>query len=249
VDVEKYNIQQLVLTVPAHLRHFFMNRENLEYLEKSAKHLTEKFFGVPVFDKKGHVRKYKLEVGVISNTHLFGEEKGIFKPHINIQVFPDKNKKLKIDRSKLESINKYWLKKLKIFDVNLEVVDVHFSFRDTPAKVMHAIKYMCRPWSSDDYVSIEDENLKRFLVLDLSGFRYIRFWGLLADRSYRDEMDISDIKKDCESKAGEKLIMLFVAPFDLKSWAPRLEEVDIGFYRVREKIIKGRGAPPLISRL
>jgi hypothetical protein len=43
--------------------------------------------------------------------------------------------------------------------------------------------------------------------------------------------------------------MLFVAPFDLKSWAPRLEEVDIGFYRVREKIIKGRGAPPLISRL
>jgi len=235
VDVNNYNLQQSVLTVPVYLRHFFIDRENLEYLEQSAKKLTEKFFGVPVFDSKGHIKKYRLEVGVIVTTHLFGEVAGVFHPHINIQVLAKKNEKLKLDKSILKAINKFWLKKLQKFDEKLEVVDTEYSFKTSPHRVMHALKYMCRPWSVADYEAIQDDRLKEFLVIDLSGFRYLRFWGALADKRYKDEMILPDLKDDVESVVCEKLKMLFVAPFDEVAWSGKIDLIADGLYKVRKR--------------
>jgi hypothetical protein len=206
-------------------------------LEQFGKETVEKFYGEPVFDKKGHINKYKMEKGVISYLHLFGEEPGIFKPHLNYHIFEDRTKKLKIDY--LESIRKYWLKKLQYFDESLTAVDVHYSFRTTSRKVMHSIKYMSRPWSAADLAAIDDEKLKKLLILDLSGFHYMRFIGAMANKKYKDEMDLSEIQKECESKVGEKLTMKFVGPFDFDAWmaAGRLEEIDDGLYRVKKKVL------------
>jgi hypothetical protein len=132
-------------------------------------------------------------------------------------------------------MNKYWLKKLQKFDSELEVVDTFFSFRIGPAKCMHALKYMCRPWSVVDYEAIEDEKLKEFLVIHLSGFHYLRFWGALADKRFKDEMSLPEVTAEAEIKVGEKLKMLFVAPFDQVMWSGKIDLIADGLYRVRKR--------------
>jgi len=236
VDVDKYNLRQLVLTLPDSIWSKMESRENLSLLFVYAKQLVEKFFGVPVFDKKGHVKRYVLENGVISYLHLFGDEQhGILKPHINLHILENSNIKLKLDQAFINSIKKYWLKKLKLFDETLAIADVHYKFRIQKAHKLHAIKYMTKPWSCEDFEAIKNDDLKKLLVVDMSGFRYLRFWGSVSNCSYRDDMDISEIKNECESIIDEKLIVKFVAPFNFKSWENRLIKIDDGFYEVRSK--------------
>jgi hypothetical protein len=94
---------------------------------------------------------------------------------------------------------------------------------------------MSRPWSAEDYAAIEDEDLKRLLVVGMKGFLYLRFWGALANCRYRDEMSLPEIKKEVESVVGEPLKLLFVAPFDEKSWASKLELIGDDLYRIKPK--------------
>lgn len=236
VNVEDKNIQQLILTTPVHIRPQLMNRKNLEYLVQSGKQLTEHFFGVPVLDKYGHIKKYHLDDGVICNIHIFGDKKpGVYHPHINIDILVKKGQRLKLKPSILESIKKYWLKKLKKFDENLEVVDVQYKYKKTPGECMLALKYMCRPWSAEDYAAVEDEKFKSFLVLELSGFRYLRFWGAVSDKRYKDEISLPEVKSEVESVVGEPLKMLFVAPFDEVAWSGRIDLIADGLFRVRKR--------------
>jgi len=238
VDVAEYHLGQWVLTVPEETREFFQNVENLSLLEKAAKEFAEKFYGLPVFDKNWHIKRRKLNNGVISYLHVFGdEEPGVFKPHINLHVFEDKRKKMKLDKAVLDTMRAYWLKKIKAITGNQELteVDIHYSFRMSARKKMHAIKYMSRPWSAEDYAAIEDEDLKRLLVVGMKGFLYLRFWGSLANCRYRDEMSLPEIKKEVESIVGEPLKMLFVAPFDEKKWSSKIELVSEDLYRIKPK--------------
>lgn len=237
MNPEKYNLRQFVFTIPSELRLFFQSAEKLSMLPAVAKSVIERFFGEPVFDKKGHIKKYKLVKGVVEYLHLFGEELGIFKPHVNIHIFEDKKEKLKLDASVLEAIKKCWLKKIKAISGNeeLSVIDVQYSFRTTTKKNIHSMKYMSRPWSAEDYAAIEDEDLKRFLVIDLKGFLYIRFWGAMANCKYKDEMSLSEVKEEVESVVGEKLNMLFIAPFDEAAWSGKTDLIGDGLYRVRKR--------------
>lgn len=237
INPELYNLRQFVFTIPQSLRHAVSNREGLNYLIKSTKQTIEKFFGEPVFDALGHVKKYKLNKGVISYLHVFGETAGIFKPHINIHIIEEKNVILKLSPSILESIKKYWLKKLKKLDGSLDVADVHYSFRNTPKRVGHALKYMCRPWSAADLDSAP-ENIQKMLVMDMTGFQYLRYWGALSNCRYKDEIKPSEQAEEKESLIKEELIPLFIAPFDLKSWENKLEKIEDGFYRLKEKVTK-----------
>ena len=233
-DFNKYNLRQLVFTVPEGLRDFLSDRENLSKAIKSLKSVIEKFFGVPQFDKKGWIKHYDLKKGVVFYFHAFGDEApGVYKPHFNIQVFENKSVKLKLGAAELELIKKLWLKELKKFDKNIDVVDVHYSFRNNVKKNVHSIKYMCKPWSAVDYAAIDDLDLKKFLVSEMSGFQYVRFWGSMANCKYRDEMTVPAQVEEVENKAGEKLVPLFIAPFDYNSWAEKLEQIDDGFYRVK----------------
>jgi hypothetical protein len=231
-DVDEYNLRQLVLTVPENMRETFKDRENLNKLMAAGKQLIEKFFGVPVFDKKGHVKKYRLEKGAISYLHIFGDQEiGVYKPHLNIHIVENRSEKLKLSESIINSMRKYWLKKLKQFDENIEVVDLFYSFRLQKAHKLHALKYMSRAWGPKDIENQSDE-LKTFLVRDLSGFQYLRFWGALANCNYRDEFNVQDEVENCETKCGEKLKSLMVAPFDETSWKERMVEIDQGFYLI-----------------
>ena len=233
-DFNKYNLRQFVFTVPEGLRDLLSDRENLSKAIKSLKSVIEKFFGVPQFDKKGWIKHYDLKKGVVFYFHAFGDEApGVYKPHFNIQVFENKSVKLKLGAAELELIKKLWLKELKKFDKNIDVVDVHYSFRNNVKKNVHSIKYMCKPWSAVDYAAIDDLDLKKFLVSEMSGFQYVRFWGSIANCKYRDEMTVPAQVEEVENKAGEKLVPLFIAPFDYNSWAEKLEQIDDGFYRVK----------------
>ena len=238
VDVNQYHMAQHVLTVPDVERDFFQSRENLSKLANASKRFAEKFYGEPVFDKEGHVKRYKLKKGVISYLHVFGDkEPGVFKPHINLHVFEDKRKKMKLDKAVLDAMRAYWLKEMKALTGNkeLSVVDVHYSFRMSAKKKMHAIKYMSRPWSAEDYAAIKDEELKKLLVIELKGFLYLRFWGSLANCKYKDEMSLPEIKKEVESVVGEPLKMLFVAPFDEEKWADKIDLIGDDLYRLKAK--------------
>lgn len=235
VNVEKYNLRQIVLTVPEQIREILKDRENLSLLEKYGNEVIARHFGEAVLDKRGHVKRHKITKGTMSYLHLFGEEFGVFKPHLNYHIFEGKKETLKLTKEKMDLIKKDWLTKLKHFSREINKVDIHYSFRDSAKKVMHSIKYMSRPWSAEDYNAIEDERLKKLLVVDLCGFQYVRFLGSMANCKFKDEMELSEIKAEFESKVHEKLITLFVAPFDFKSWGSRLEEIDDGFYRVLTK--------------
>jgi hypothetical protein len=236
VNLEKYSIRQFVLTVPADLRELVKSREKLTWLTGEAKRIIAKFFGIPQFDKHGHVKRYNLEKGAIEYLHIFGdEEAGVFKPHFNVHIFEEIGVKLKLDESVLNSIKSAWLKVLRVLKADLSAVDVHYSFSTGVKKNMHRVKYMSRPWSVEDYAAIVDDSLKELLLLDLSGFQYMRFWGAMANCRYRDEMELSEVVESCGNKAGERLIPLFVAPFDFGAWAYCLEELDDGFYRIVKK--------------
>jgi hypothetical protein len=49
---------------------------------------------------------------------------------------------------------------------------------------------------------------KKFLVIEMSGFQYLRFWGALANCNYSDQFNVQEEKNICEEKCGEKLISL-----------------------------------------
>lgn len=233
-DIENYNLRQLVLTVPDTIRQKLMSRENLNLLFSYSKQLAEKFFGEPVFDKKGHVKKYKLTKGVISYLHMFGEEAGIYKPHINLHILEEKTIKLKLDEGTLKAINKYWLKKLRNFEPSLDVVDTHYKFRCLKSHKLHAVKYMSRPAGIDDFNMLSDE-MKKFMIMDLNAFLYLRFYGALANCNYKDEFDVQEEQAECESKCGENLIRGQITSFDEESWKNRMVKVDEGFYIILAK--------------
>jgi len=238
VDLEKYYLRQFVFTVPSEMREFFKSSENLAKLFAATKKTAEYFYGEPVFDKRGHVNKRKLKKGALVYFHPFGDkEPGVFKPHMNLHIFESKGAKMKLEASKLAAIKAFWLKELRAITGNeeLSTVDVHYSFRMSARKNMHAIKYMSRPWSAEDYAAIEDEDLKRLLVVEMKGFLYMRFWGSLANCKYRDEMSLPEIKKEVESVVGEPLKMLFVAPFDEKKWASKIDLIADDLYQVKPK--------------
>jgi hypothetical protein len=114
VDFNQYNLRQLVFTVPECLRLTLQDRIILSSAIKSVKNVVSHVFGSPQFDKKGHVKSYKLEKGVVFYFHAFGDESpGVYKPHFNIHIFEEKKIKLKLESSELEFIKRLWLKNCK----------------------------------------------------------------------------------------------------------------------------------------
>jgi hypothetical protein len=235
-DFNKYNLRQFVFTVPASIRDLLANREDLSKVIKSLKSVIEHFFGEPQFDRRGDIKRYKLNKGVIFYFHAFGDEvPGIYKPHFNIHVFENRTVKLKLEVAELELIKKCWLKELKKLDENIDVVDVHYCFRNNIKKNIHSVKYMAKPYGVGDWEMIEDEKLKYFLAVEMKGFQYLRFWGSMANCKYEDEMELPEVVKEVESQVGEKLIPLFIAPYDEAAWADKVDDLGNGLYRVKKK--------------
>jgi hypothetical protein len=236
IDVDQINLRQIVFTVPEALRHAISSNDGLNFLFQAAKRVISKHFGNPELDKYGHIKRYNLkDVGVIAYLHVFGETEGIFKPHINIHIKTKKDQLMKLSKAKIEAIRESWLHEIKKLDSKTEIVDVHYSFRNSARRNMHAIKYMSRPWSAAD-LEAAPRGIQRLLVLEMIGFQYLRFWGALSNCKYKDETDFNEEKRQHEKTIKQRLIPLFIAPFNKKSWENRLEFIEDGFY----KIIKGK---------
>jgi hypothetical protein len=237
INPDNFNARQLVFTIPAELREIFADRDKLNDLYAMAKQVTEKHFGIPVFNKKGYVKKYTLDKPAIAYLHVFGDEElGIFKPHVNVHVLETKKIKLKLSEHELESIRLSWLKKLRKYSKSLAVVDIQYSFTTSKGKLIHKLKYMSKPWSKEHYDAIKDDNLKKLLVLSLSGFQYLRYWGQLSNRTYKDEMDLTELQPELEKIIYEGLIFRGWMQFNFESYKNRLVEIDKGFYQLLERV-------------
>jgi hypothetical protein len=45
--------------------------------------------------------------------------------------------------------------------------------------------------------------IQRLLVMDLTGFQYLRFWGALSNCRYKDETDFNEEKRQHEKKVKQ----------------------------------------------
>lgn len=244
IDPRKYNMRQFVFTVPDELRDEFRSRDALNELFAMARRVVEKNFGCAELDKYGHIKRYKLKKPVVSYLHVFGDQdRGVFKPHVNVHILENLSVLLKLTPEQLQKIRKDWFDQLckycKKNDVSYdgESAVMHYKMRIGERRVIHALKYMSRPYGVEDYEAIKDLHLKKLLVSGLNGFLYMRYWAELSNCVYKDNMDLSEIKSELESKHDLQLKPLFIAPFDIILWGAMIEKIDDGFYRIKRKVV------------
>lgn len=80
------------------------------------------------------MKRYKIIKGIISYLHLFGEEFGVFKPHLNYHVFEGKKRNLKVNQRKNGFDQKRLVNEIETFSREINKVDIHYSFRDSAKK-------------------------------------------------------------------------------------------------------------------
>lgn len=238
VSLAEYDLRQLVLTVPEDVYESYKSRDSLNSLLSAGKRLVERYFGVPVFDSQGRIKKYRLDVGCIGYLHLFGDKNpDEFMPHVNIHIVVPKGEKLKISKQKLESMRDSWGRALRGMGRVCDQPNIFYSFRSKPGKAAHAIKYMCRPWTAENLEATSDD-VKRLIVVQLKGFQYLRFWGALANCRYKDEMEIDEIQETVKTKIGEEINFLFIAEFERKCW-DSLQDLGDNYFKISGGSING----------
>lgn len=191
IDLGNYDIEQLILTVPKEHRSKFMSRKGVKQLTDATNRLVKRFYDLS-------------ELGAIAYVHLFGDPSKEnpdndleFNPHVNVHIITEKGKAHKITVESLEKIRESWKRALRGLGCEgLTKVDVHYSFRIRPEHKGHAVKYMSRPtWGMKQ---ARCEELQPFLLLEMKGFQYLRFWGALSNRNYH-EAELMTTKEEMES--------------------------------------------------
>ncbi len=134
-----------VFTVPEELRN---NYRTKEALTKFGHHIQEmmKFFGYT----RG-LRRW----------HFFGDKSNKWNPHLNVLVdagyIPD---------DKLETIKKAYAVLLGV-----DIVDIHYHYRQSAAQKVHILKYVTR-------ATFLDYKWDPEMALELNGFRNQLWWGV-----------------------------------------------------------------------
>lgn len=188
-------LRQLIFTVPDVYRPQFASRTGLNQLIDAVHRIITKYF--PAFN-------------AIAYPHVFGDQSGgLYHPHINvhIQVPHNLGENWTISPEKLAKIRATWVKSLRGMGcVGIKVADIHYSFRTRPLHIMHAIKYMTRPMGIDDgynRVKMLTDDMKDFLVVEMKGFRWIRYWGKYG--RHNEEMEDKETMNSMEKRVGERL--------------------------------------------
>ena len=232
VDLKKKNLRYFVFTVPEKDRALFRSRHGLNQLFTGAKNSLKKYFG--------------KDAAMVGSMHLYGDnDKGKFNPHVNVLISEEMFLKLKIAPELLGKIKKTWARSLTGMGCTGVTENVFYEFRIKPAHKGHCVKYVSRPtWDADTLDLVDDEE-KQFLVLDLKGFQYIRFWGALSNRKYREctANTIQEAVEEAEAIIRKKLHFRTVVPcnVELMLAAGHLEKVGDGFYRILKGVHDGKG--------
>lgn len=234
VDVRKFNLRQLVFTIPQEHREYFKSRYALNQALCSAKNLCKKYFG--------------KESAMIGTLHLFGDSTTenpdndlTYHPHVNVQIIEAKNVRLKLESETLDKIRESWRRSLIGMGLTgIKVVNFDYEFKIKLKSKFHAMKYFCRPtWGAKQIEKTEDEELKELLVLGLKGFQYIRFWGALSNCKYEESgMMTKREKAEIEKVIGERLYLRRIETgvnFEKMIQNGILEEIRPNFYRLKSR--------------
>lgn len=193
-DLAGQFVRQIIFTVPEAYRKKFESRKGLNRLFNAAKRVIEKHFP---------------DSAAVAYMHLFGDsDQTKIHPHVNVHLFePEQGSVWRIEETKLRAIKETWRKALIGMGCSgLEVVDVNYSYRVGIPKIKHAIRYMARPMDKRHLdQNWKDQDKVRFLVMDLKGFQWVRFWGKLANSEYKEGCIAQEIQA-AEKKIGERLI-------------------------------------------
>lgn len=228
---------QFVFTVPDGWRSMFLNRKAINSLLKMAEKIIKKeYSGLPS----------------IAYFHGFGEKKEGYNPHVNIHVIESKGKIYRINQEKLEGMKKAWIKALKGFGCRGQYQgNVFYQFYQGKERIAHKLSYMSRPCPG--YIHFrqvrKDEKLSRLFVLEMKGFRYIRYFNGFAFAKQKD-VDRKEEIKEITNLAGERLKYqhgqeINRACFNMKYMGWDYEELKEGLYRikVKEKGVKKKYVP------
>lgn len=167
VGEQKY-CRQWTFTVPEEHRSRFMSKKGLNKLVDAVHRL---------------ITAYYPKKSCVITVHVLAEKSAGFAPHVNVDIFEEKACILKETPERLEAVRETWLRSLSamIGGERLEVVDVFYNFKKNERQVWHSMKYMTRPLGINNSVEFlnkcNDGDLLRFLVLELKGYHFIRYWG------------------------------------------------------------------------
>lgn len=214
--LKKTTLIQYVFTVPEEFRDLFRSKEMLNSLFNSARHCLE---------------KYHEDDGMLGYMHLMGdiEEGHEFNPHANVHIIQKGIRRVIPEGGdlQLQLVKKQFAKALIALGCKLEkdengnfIVNVHKEFATGNTtkglkRIMHHIRYMCKPIDRNhyDYLLENNPELLHFLTIGVKNYRFLRYWSKLSNSKFREwtEESIEDEemkKTQMEKSAGEKLTYL-----------------------------------------
>ena len=248
VNLRTYQLQQLVLTVAESDREIFLSSKMLNRLIQESKNLAQRFWGEPIYDKNGHIKKYKLSIPTVGYLHMFGDplkdEKGHyikdengklihdgkFHPHVNLHFFRKGHHVLSLEKETLAAIKAYWQSCLKRLGCKNPHVNLYYNFKTKKGEKYKAIKYMAKSYGPLEFNATGQE-VKDLLVLGMKSFKHIRFWGDMANSVYHDRMSLREEKEKAEKEVNEEMEFLGVGEVDLSN--PNIERISRNLYRLK----------------
>lgn len=159
----------LVYTMPKHISESHLSKRYLRILQKAVWEITRDNFGIE---------------GVSVTIHLLGRaEKGL---HVHFEVLfclTRTGGKGLVPQIVIEKTKKAWRNKLnEIFKLDLDKVDVRYSFAASKPKKWHKLNYIHRSVCTEDAMLKLSDDDKRY-ILSLKGFHRNRYFGAMAGRN------------------------------------------------------------------
>lgn len=238
-SLDHISLRQYVFTMPAELRVSFLDRDAILSFKRMCYKIVKTLHpGKPI----------------IAYFHAFGDKVPGYNPHWNFHVLEPKNTVLRIDN--LDQVKAMFRKSLIGYGCRGDwKINIFYSFAIETGRVLHRLRYMCRPHPNSKDVSYirSKSELWDFFLVKMKGFDYITCYG---DLSTFDISDGGETLAELEEKAGEPLRYdpygtITYTQFKMMFQPCERVELSDGFYRIDEYTAtlpaKLRKKPPLTA--
>ena len=159
----------LVFTMPKHISESHLSKRYLRILQKAVWEISRDNFGIE---------------GASVTIHLLGRaEKGL---HVHFEVLfciTRTGGKGVVPKIVIDKTKKAWRNKLnEIFNLNLDKIDLRYSFVTSKPKKWHKLNYIHRSVCTEDAMLKLSDDDKRY-ILSLKGYHRNRYYGCMAGRN------------------------------------------------------------------